>query len=127
MTEREIYGVIANVFETIDNENKDAVLAFTEKKVAALDAKNAKARVYAAKKRAAVDETVERIYDVIANADVITIPEIEGEVNMTQSKVVARLTKLVKAGRIEKVPVKYEGRKLTGYKVVGEDEEAIEA
>lgn len=124
MTEREIFAVIANAFETIDNENRDEVLAFVEKKVAAIDRKNVKAREYAAKKRAASDEMTEAVYAVLCEkgGEVFTIPDILvhfGD-DVTPSKVVARLTKLVKAGVVEKVAVKVGDRKLTGYKAIEE-------
>ena len=125
MTEREIFAVIANAFETIDNENRDEVLAFVEKKVAAIDRKNVKAREYAAKKRAASDEMTEAVYAILCEkgGEVVTIPEIVahfGDEKITPSKVVARLTKLVKAGVVEKVAVKVGDRKLTGYKAIEE-------
>ncbi len=127
MTKRETYEVIANVFATLDNANRDEVIAFAHKEIAALDAKNAKARTYAAKRKAKGDAVVERIYDILAENGTMTIPEIMGVIDvadMTHSKVVARLTKLVKDERVTKVPVTLEGRKLTGYHVVAEEAEA---
>ena len=124
MTKREMYEVIANVFENgvagIEAEVATEVVAFTEKEIAALDRKNAKAKERAAERRAASDELTEAIFAVLGETPMTVndiLAALDGE-NLTPAKIVARATKLVKAERVVKVEVKtVDGRKLVGYAV----------
>ena len=119
MTKREMYDVIANVFATVDNENKDDILAFCEKEKAALDHKNEAAKKRAAEKRAAGDALRAAVYNVLGD-EPMTVNDILvalGDENLTPAKVTARTRQLVAAGEIERTMVKVEGRKLTAYTV----------
>ena len=124
MTKREMYEVIANVFENgvadIEAEVATEVVAFTEKEIAALDRKNAKAKERAAERRAASDELTEAIFAILGETPMTVndiLAALDGE-NLTPAKIVARATKLVKAERVVKVEVKtVDGRKLVGYAV----------
>ena len=117
MTKKEMYNVIATVFETVDREDKDEILTFVAKERAALDAKTEKARKRAAEKRAVADGVKERIEEILGDepitvADVLDALE---DKDMTPAKVVARMKALVSEGEVTKTMVKVEGRKLVGY------------
>ena len=117
MTKREMYDVIGSVFNTIDNEHKDEVLAFIEKEKEALDRKNEKAKERAAEKRAASDVLKGKIADVIGDEPmtVNAILEALEDEDLTPAKVTARTKKLVSEGVISREMVKVDGRKLTAY------------
>ena len=106
MTEREIYeGLKAG---TLDQET---INAFCDKKIAALDHRNEKAKERAAAKREAGDELMEAVFEALTDepqtrADVTA--RIEGD-EITVSKVGYRLSALVKAGRAVKEEVSVEG------------------
>jgi hypothetical protein len=106
MTEREIYeGLKAG---TLDQET---INAFCDKKIAALDHRNEKAKERAAAKREAGDELMEAVFEALIDepqtrADVTA--RIEGD-EITVSKVGYRLSALVKAGRAVKEEVSVEG------------------
>lgn len=109
----------------------DDVLDFIDRQVELLDKRAAASKERAAKKRAASDELTELIYTMIFEAeDFITADEIVekiGDEEVTKNKVTARVSKLVKAGRVAKEQVKLEdGKKRMAYKVAeeGEDVEA---
>ena len=117
MTNREKFDVIGKVFENYDGVEREEILEFVEKQIAALDHKNAKAKERAAEKRAAGDELRERIFDIM-NDEPITVDGILtalGDEELTPAKITARTRQLVQAGMVEKMPVKVEGRKLVGY------------
>lgn len=99
MTEREIYTGIMN--GTLDAE---AVTAFCEKKIAALDARAEKAKERAAAKREAGDElqtlVLNALTDEFATRDEITA-KVDFE-DVSVAKVGYRLTSLCKAGLAEK-------------------------
>ena len=117
MTTREMYEVIGNVFAAGNDENRDEVLAFIEKQVAAIDRKNAKAKERAAEKRADGDALRGAIEGLLTDAPktVNDILDELGDDTLTPAKVVARMTQLVKAEKAAKETVKIEGRKLVGY------------
>lgn len=117
MTKREVYDVIEAVFNTIDNENKDDVLAMIAKERASLNRKNEKAKERAAEKKAAGDELRTRIEAILTDEPKTTndIMTELGDENLTPSKITARMTQLYKNGVIEKHQVKIDGRKLVAY------------
>lgn len=117
MTKREMYEVIANVFATVDVENRDEVIDFTKKEIAALDRKNETAKKRAAEKKAAGDELRARVEAVIGEEPITVngILEALGEDDLTPAKVTARTRQLVAAGIITKEMVKVGDRKLTAY------------
>ena len=120
MTKREKFELIGKVFATVEIEERDEILEFVEKEVAAIDNRNAKAKARAAEKRAVGDEIRDRIQGLMTE-EPITIPEIVealADLDLTPSKVTARATQLVKAGIVEKETVKVGDRKLVGYKLV---------
>lgn len=107
MTEREFYeGLKAG---TIDHET---IVAFCDKKIAALDHRNEKAKERAAAKREAGDPLMEVVFEALTDepatrADITA--RIEGIEELTVSKVGFRLSALVKAGRAVKEEVSVEG------------------
>ena len=112
-TEVEIYGMIKE--ECAENE---VIVSFCDKKIAALGAKAEKAKVRAAAKRAEPDELCVAVASVLTNKPMTAeevlanMPETEG---LTKAKVVARLTKLAKAGEAVKSEVTVDGNKRMAY------------
>lgn len=99
---------------------------FLEKSIAQLDNKAAKAAEKAAATRAAGDELKTRIKDVLGETPmtVVQIVEALDDPEVTNAKVIARASQLVKAGEIFKSDVKTEdNRKLVGYSTVAVDAE----
>ena len=119
MTQREFYEFATNVFTTVDVEGKEDALEYISKAIAALDAKNAKAKERAAEKRAAGDAMRATIQGVLGETP-MTIPEIMAAIeteypDITPAKVVARMKGLVDVDHAVKTIVKVDGRKLTAY------------
>ena len=95
ITEREMYTMISELLEG----NED-VVAFCEKKIAALDKKAENAKVKAAEKKAAGDELRARVEEVLTD-EWQTIAEIVAALDdeeVTASKVTYRLNALVDLG-----------------------------
>lgn len=139
MTKAMYFEVIRGIVEGLGVEafpegvSADDVLDFIDRQVGLLDKRAAASKERAAKKRAASDELTELIYTMIFEADdLITADEIVekiGDEEVTKNKVTARVSKLVKAGRVAKEQVKLEdGKKRMAYRVAeeGEDVEADE-
>lgn len=101
MTEKEI--LVAIMEGTLDHE---AVVAYCEKKIAALDRKAEKAKERAAEKREAGDELQALVAGVLAadfaNREEITARVVESDPEATVGKVGYRLTQLVKNGVAQK-------------------------
>ena len=109
--------------ETYDVSHED-VRAYAENEIALLDKRAEKAKERTANKKAEGDELMEAIYATLTDdyepvADILA--RIEGE-DLSAAKIVARIKKLVDAGRAEKAELKIkpaEGGKariLMGYK-----------
>lgn len=137
MTKAMYFEVIRGIVEGLGAEafpegvGADDVLDFIDRQVALLDKRAAASKERAAKKRAASDELTELIYTMIFEAeDFITADEIVEKIDdeeVTKNKVTARVSKLVKAGRVAKEQVKLEdGKKRMAYRIAeeGEDVEA---
>ena len=135
MTKAMYFEVIRGIVEGLDAKafpegvGADDVLDFIDRQVELLDKRAAASKERAAKKRAASDELTELIYTMIFEAeDFITADEIVekiGDEEVTKNKVTARVSKLVKAGRVAKEQVKLEdGKKRMAYKVAEEGEDA---
>ena len=137
MTKAMYFEVIRGIVEGLGAEafpegvSADDVLDFIDRQVALLDKRAAASKERAAKKRAASDELTELIYTMIFEADdYITADEIVEKIDdeeVTKNKVTARVSKLVKAGRVAKEQVKLEdGKKRMAYRIAeeGEDVEA---
>jgi len=135
MTKAMYFEVIRGIVEGLDAEafpegvGADDVLDFIDRQVELLDKRAAASKERAAKKRAASDELTELIYTMIFEAeDFITADEIVekiGDEEVTKNKVTARVSKLVKAGRVAKEQVKLEdGKKRMAYRIAEEGEDA---
>lgn len=137
MTKAMYFEIIRGIVEGLGAEafpegvSADDVLDFIDRQVALLDKRAAASKERAAKKRAASDELTELIYTMIFEAeDFITADDIVekiGDEEVTKNKVTARVSKLIKAGRVAKEQVKLEdGKKRMAYRIAeeGEDVEA---
>jgi len=108
------------------------VIAYADTAIAQLDAKAAKAQERAAKTKAEGDElraVVESVLSVeLQGVDAITaqVNAIEGYEEITKSKVVARLSQLVKMGVVRKEQIKIDNRKVMGYAIEESGEDVAE-
>lgn len=108
ITEKAVYtGILEG---TID---ADVLKAFAEKKLAQLDKRAESAKIRAAKKKAEGDALIEAVFACIGDEaktrTQITSELIDEGYDVTEGKVTARLTKLVKDGRIAKAKGKVTG------------------
>lgn len=117
-TEREMYELIKELAK--DTRVEEDVVAFADKKIAAIDARNAKAKE---KRNAEADELTDRIIGVLSS-EVMTIADVIialADEAVTAQKVSYRLDKLVKGGKVVKSSVTINGekgtksRKINGY------------
>ena len=121
MTKREKFERVMNFVTgtevSFSDEERNEMLEWCDKEIAALNAKNEKAKERAAEKRAAGDELRAKVLGVM-NDEPITIDGILtalGDESLTPAKITARTRQLVAAGEITKTMVKVDGRKLTAY------------
>ena len=126
ITKKDFYGALIELvegMETVGAYDAKDVKEFLEKQVAQIDAKAIKAKERAAKAKAEGDELTKAVEAVITaefqTADAIT-KQIDFE-DVTKSKVVARLTKLVAAGKVVKEQRKVDDHKAMCYKLAGAD------
>ena len=112
MHEKDYYNKIAKVMA----DDAD-VVAFCEKKIAALEDKARKAKARAEAKAKEADELAEAIYEVIADEPMTLAQIVEalGREDVSVNKVSPRANKLAEAGRIVKTEVKVDKRKLVAY------------
>lgn len=125
-TKKEIYNELLTLVRTGKMDLDESTLeAFCIRQIAILDNKEIKAKELAAKKRSAGDELTKAI-EAVLTEDYEPIAEIAAKVDMedvTVSKCVYRLNKLVEAGKAEKADIELpaaEGKKsrvVKGYKV----------
>ena len=102
MTEREIYISILE-----DNIDVEILKEFAEKKLAQMDAHNAKVKERAAARRTEADELMEKVFCYVTETpqsreDIYNEMIAEGHENITIGKIGYRLTALWKNGRIDK-------------------------
>lgn len=124
VTKKDWYAQIRDVVEASDSENKEDIINFIDHEVQLLEAKAAKAAERAASKKADGDALKEVVFGVLTNK-LQTVDEIMANIDgedVTRSKVVARLTQLVKSGVAEKDMIKVEkdgekAKKATAYKI----------
>lgn len=120
VTNKENYEMLMEIVENSDCEMKVELVEFITKQINSIDAKAAKAKEKAAEKRAMGDELRAAVKAVLTEelqtAETI-LGQIEGE-DLTKSKIIARLTQLVKNGEASKEEVKTEeGKKVMAYKL----------
>ena len=108
------------MFKEIKGQLTDAEqIEFIENEIASLEAKAAKAKARTEAKRAAGDALRDRIFDLMT-AEPKTLQVILEELDeedLTTSKIVPRISQLVKDGRVEKEEIKTENGKKMGYKL----------
>ena len=119
-TKREMFTVIA----TLLAERKD-VVDFCTKEIELLDKKSERAKAAAAKKKAEGDALMDAVFAVLSTEEFLPISTIVDEIGLedvTTSKVVARLTALIKAERVEKAPISVtsgdKSKKVMGYRAI---------
>lgn len=130
MTKREIYEAIINnaTFTLTDTEvTVEDIIALAEKELETLNKRNAKARERAEQKRKDSDELGEFIYNEILTDEFQPIAAILTQINtdepLSASKIVARMKKLIEAGKVEKSEIKVDNgegktKNVMGYKRV---------
>jgi hypothetical protein len=118
ITKKEKYGMLLAIEEVAAD---DMLRTFVEEEIAALEAKAEKARERAAKKKAENDELGEKIYNIIVEkGSSVTLQELYkilsvDDEEITTSKIVARLTKLVNSDKIDKAEATIEKSKKMTY------------
>lgn len=109
--------------EVIDISRED-MLTFARHEIELLDSKNAKAKIYAEKKKNEADEVCDAIYNILGEeymlaSDIVIALDNE---EITINKITSKLKKLVDAHLVEKAEqkIKVDGKTLTrmGYKRV---------
>ncbi len=126
MTKRDYFAGLAEIVKANLAEGEGQIyLDFIDRELALLDKRKENAQRRAEKKRAASDDLTEQIFDIIDAAggelvDVEAILENLGDADITRNKVSARTAKLVKANRIEKEPIKVDGKRRMAYRVADE-------
>ena len=119
VTKAEHFAELKAIVERVEPENAEALIAFIDKEVAAIENQAAKAKEKAAEKRAEGDALRAKIEGLLTD-EFQTIADITaavGDEEVTPAKVTARLTQLVNAGLAEKAQVTAGSRKVMGYKV----------
>lgn len=106
--------------------NYAALHDYVTNEVELLNKKAEAAKARAEKQKAEGDELRDEVYNLLNTETFITIPEMVKTINredVTNQKVTARLTQLVKLGKIEKSEVSIETdgktRKVQGYRAIG--------
>ena len=98
-------------------------LEFVNTQIDSLKAKAEKAKARAAEKRAQGDELRKVVKSVLTEeyqtADQI-MEQIDGE-DLTKSKIIARLTQLIKNNDAEKKQLSVDGKKAMAYKIISSD------
>lgn len=120
MTKKDWYAEIRNVVEAADFELKDGALDFIDNQVKLLNAKAEKAKENADKKKEQGDAMREAVFAVLTDElqtiDHITEQVVMEDIEVTKSRVTARLTQLVKADLAKKDTVKTDdGRRVAAY------------
>lgn len=117
-----LYDLVSNA--GLDKETKDRLHAFIDHELELMAQRAEKSKAYQKEHKASDDAMTSLIYDAIAGSDTaLTVPDIVAKViDSTPQKVVYRLGKLFKDGKISKETqnVKVDGgtsRKVTFYTV----------
>lgn len=119
MTKAMWFEEIKAIVEASDAELKDELVEFVDLQIEAIAKKAEKAKERAAARKVEGDELREVVKAVLTD-ELQTIDDIvlsiEGE-DVTKSKVIARLSQLVKAGEAVKESVAVDKRKVMAYKL----------
>ena len=107
-----------------DEEQQNDLLEFIDKQTEILEKRKAAAATRAEKKRAESDAMTDAILDQMSE-NLLTVDEIVAALDsadVTRNKVTARLSKLVKAGKVEKETVKVDGNKRMAYRLANAED-----
>lgn len=129
LTKKDLFNELKSIVEGNERTARittEDLLTFINKELTALDKKSETSRLNREKKKETEDELTEAVFNCLSEEDFLTTPQILKMLNdedATHAKVTARLTKLVKAEKVEKDAVVVEGsdgkkRKLQGYRAV---------
>jgi len=128
VTKKDYFVALRALVEGVDKVGdypSKCVVNFIDRQIAQIEYKAEKAKEKAAEKKTVGDELRKAVYEVLTNefqtADEIT-SQIEGFEDLTKSKVVARLTQLVKAGTVAKESIKVDDSRKMAYKRISEDD-----
>lgn len=116
ITDTQMYTTIKEL--CVDNAE---VVAFCDKKIAQIEAKNVKSKEKRALKKAETDTFTESVYGVLSTepmtvAAVVDALGIEG---LTNQKVISRLSDLARADRVVKTSVVVDGKIKVAYTIAG--------
>lgn len=129
-TKKEYFAMIRNIIENSGADNAEELISFVDASIEAIDRKAEKAKEKAAEKRKSGDELLEQVEnaltDELRSAEAI-MKDIESDDEITKQKVIARLTKLVKAGIARKDSIKEDKRKVMGYAIATPDAESTDS
>jgi len=109
-----IIGLAKGEEITVDTND---IIEYAETTIAQLAAKAEKAKERAAQKKAYGDPLKDAVLEVITN-EFQTVEEIAAQIkgeDVTNAKIVARLTALVKAGEVNKTDIKVDGKTRKAY------------
>lgn len=121
ITKKEYFGMLKDLVNESDVENKGELIYFIESQIASIETKAAKAKERAEAKKAEGDELRETVKSVLTNEfqDAETITALINDEEVTKNKVIARLTQLVNLGEVEKTDIKNEsGKTRKAYKLI---------
>lgn len=120
ITKKEYFENILQIINTIDADNKNDLIDFINHEIELIESKAAKAKERAEKNKQQSDELTVKIESKLS-ADWQTSDDITTAINeedVTRSKVIARLSQLVKNGKVEKQQGKIENRKVMTYRLM---------
>lgn len=125
VTKVAMFNMIIEALKTSNVENVDEMVDFCETQIAQAEAKAEKAKERRDAKRIESDEIRKTVLSCVTE-DWQSVDQITAAVNdpeITKSKVVARLTALVKEGAVEKDQIKIEDKKVSAYRLTATDAE----
>ena len=101
-----------------DQAEQDEMLEFIDRELEILENRKAAAQKRAEKRRAESDALTDQIYSLLGDdwSTVDTIVESIDDEEVTRNKVTSRLGKLIKLGKVEKEPVKVDGKSRMAYR-----------
>lgn len=113
ITKVDMFAMVKEIVEASDAEMKEAMVEFLDKQVALIESKAAKAKAKAAAKKEVDDEIMVAVKAALTDEfqDLDAIMAAIDMEDVSKAKVTARITKLVKAGLVEKEAAKTEDKK----------------
>lgn len=127
ITKRDNYKTLIAIVEASDREDKEQLIEFLNKEIRLLINRADKERERAAKKKVDGDELREKVEKLIGE-DWITPDDIVAaldETEVTRNKVIARVSQLIKIGKVEKGSAKINDRKVVVYRLAGTVDEDV--